>query len=764
MATRAPLSEVLSTEITQPTNATVFIVSDQGTEGKLSVANAITLLATTGDKGDPGIPGYWGSVGYVGSTGTQGVQGIPGFTGSTGTQGNIGWTGSRGTTGTTGFVGSQGLPGVGYDGSRGFVGSTGYTGSTGTTGYTGSEGERFFTATNVGGGIAGAIPIQKSSSSTAFIAPGNNGNLLRYNTVTSTATWISTSTLTVGYATNSDKEYITSLTSAEVTPTKYLTMVSGVAGYYDVGAISDISYHTNNKTLTSPAMTITNTTTSLSALTGALVVKGGVGVAGDLQVGGTITANKLVIQFTTITSVSVTTDDVTTINNTTQATSSSTGALVVAGGVGIARDLRVGGTIYGIVSGGISIATNLAGGTAGQMPYQSAPSTTVFLGAGTSGNLLVSNGASAVGPVFRSTSSISVGAAVNLIGGIPWALPYQSAANTTLFIAPGAADTVLTSNGTSLSWQPSPTSARANTATNIANGGPGQLLYQSAPGVTAFAATGTIGQILLSNGTNAGGPVFTNTSSIKVNGSVTSDNLGGGLQGYIPIQSAAGQTRFIATGNVGQVLQMATGNTATWVDLSAVGAGTSNTATNIAGGGPGRIVYQVGSGQTGFASSGTQGSVLVSSGGQYGTPVFQNTLTLTSSLSSTGTSTGALQVVGGVGFGGDLNVGGNINSLKEITAYYGTPSDIRLKTNITPIDNGLAKVITLSGITYNLKTNEAHKEAGIIAQELLKVLPEVVIERDDGFLTVKYERIIPLLIEAIKDLSNEIEILKKRMP
>ena len=71
----------------------------------------------------------------------------------------------------------------------------------------------------------------------------------------------------------------------------------------------------------------------------------------------------------------------------------------------------------------------------------------------------------------------------------------------------------------------------------------------------------------------------------------------------------------------------------------------------------------------------------------------------------------------------------------------------------------------MSGITYNLKENQdsPHKEAGVIAQELLKVLPEVVIERADGFLTVKYDRIIPLLIEAIKDLSNEIEILKKRI-
>lgn len=768
MAIRESIDIVSSStrNVSQPdAGRTLFIVSDSGVEGNLTVAEAQSLLSTSGFAGSRGADGYWGSTGYTGSTGTQGVQGITGFTGSTGTQGIPGFTGSRGFVGSTGYVGSQGIPGVGYAGSAGFTGSTGTQGVTGYTGSTGTPGQSYYTATNIAGGVAGAIPIQLSNSSTTFILPGSDGSLLRYNTVTNTATWVSTSTLMVGGATNSDKEYIIGLTTTEVSPTKYLTMVNGVAGYYGVGASSNLSYNTNNKILTSPGMLITNTTSSVSTLTGALIVAGGVGIGGDLQVGGTITANKLVIQYTTITTVSVTTDDITAINNPTNSVSSSTGALVVQGGVGIGKDLRVGGTIYGVVSGGIAIATNLANGTVGQMPFQTSPNNTSFIAAGQSGQLLMSNGSSVVGPAFRNTASIAVGYAGNLLGGSNWSLPYQTGTNQTSFLALGAANTILTSNGTSFSWAPNTTGGTVNSATNITNGNAGQILYQSAPGVTSFAATGTVGQILLSNGTNAGGPLFTSTSSIYVNNARFADNLTGGAQGYIPIQSAAGQTRFIVAGVAGQILQMQAGNTATWVDISVVTSGVANTATNLAGGGAGRIAYQYGVGQTGFTNSGTQGNVLVAGGGQYGTPVFQNTLTLSGTTVSTSTTTGALTVAGGVGIQGDLFVGGNINSLKEITAYYGTPSDIRLKTNITPIDNGLAKVITLSGITYNLKTNQdSDKEAGIIAQDLLKVLPEVVIERDDGFLTVKYDRIIPLLIEAIKDLSNEIEILKKRIP
>jgi hypothetical protein len=85
------------------------------------------------------------------------------------------------------------------------------------------------------------------------------------------------------------------------------------------------------------------------------------------------------------------------VTDTTNSISTSTGALVVAGGVGIASDLRVGGTLFATVTS----TNNLAGGTAGQVPYQSAPSTTSFFGPGTAGNVLVSNGTSA--PSYNNT-------------------------------------------------------------------------------------------------------------------------------------------------------------------------------------------------------------------------------------------------------------------------------------------------------------------------------------------------------------------------
>ena len=106
------------------------------------------------------------------------------------------------------------------------------------------------------------------------------------------------------------------------------------------------------------------------------------------------------------------------VTTTTPSTSITTGALTVAGGVGITGDLYVGGTFYGnvSVSGTITTATNIGGGTAGQVPYQTGPGATSFFGPGTAGNVLVSNGTSA--PTYNNTLALSgTTAATNATSG-----------------------------------------------------------------------------------------------------------------------------------------------------------------------------------------------------------------------------------------------------------------------------------------------------------------------------------------------------------
>ena len=105
-----------------------------------------------------------------------------------------------------------------------------------------------------------------------------------------------------------------------------------------------------------------------------------------------------------------------------------------------------------------------------------------------------------------------------------------------------------------------------------------------------------------------------------------------------------------------------------------------------------------------------------------------------------------------------LDVDGTIRATADVIAY----SDERVKENIKTIDNSLEKVNKLRGVEFN-KIGEDHKSIGVIAQEIEKVIPEVVRTDDEGMKSVAYGNITGVLIEAIKDLKAEIEELKKQI-
>ena len=123
---------------------------------------------------------------------------------------------------------------------------------------------------------------------------------------------------------------------------------------------------------------------------------------------------------------------------------------------------------------------------------------------------------------------------------------------------------------------------------------------------------------------------------------------------------------------------------------------------------------------------------------------------------------------------------GRIDAGNDIVAY---SSDRRLKTNIQPLVSSLVKVQSLNGFTYHWN-DLAHKLAGfntesrlvgVYAQEVQRILPEAVklapFDNDgtdrsisgENYLTVQYEKLVPLLIEAIKELKAEVDELKRRL-
>ena len=198
----------------------------------------------------------------------------------------------------------------------------------------------------------------------------------------------------------------------------------------------------------------------------------------------------------------------------------------------------------------------------------------------------------------------------------------------------------------------------------------------------------------------------------------------------------------------------------------------------------------ISSGGTGITSTPANGTLLIgTSGGGYSSA----TLTGTANRITVTNSSGGITLSGpqdlasssNVQFG-SLGVGtaasattGEIRATADITSYY---SDERLKENIEIIPNALDKVMLLRGVTYNSNQlaesfgyKNKEKQVGVLAGDVQKVLPEVVkpapfdillfenteISRSgENYKTVQYEKLIPLLIESIKELKIEIDKLK----
>ena len=131
-------------------------------------------------------------------------------------------------------------------------------------------------------------------------------------------------------------------------------------------------------------------------------------------------------------------------------------------------------------------------------------------------------------------------------------------------------------------------------------------------------------------------------------------------------------------------------------------------------------------------------------------------VTLPNNITSSSKTTGALVVTGGVGISGALHVGG------DITAF--SASDVSLKENITPISNAVDKVRSISGNTFTWNEKSVYngeEGTGIIAQEIEALgLPGVTETRENGVKAVRYDRLVPLLIEAIKELDTKVKSLE----
>lgn len=166
--------------------------------------------------------------------------------------------------------------------------------------------------------------------------------------------------------------------------------------------------------------------------------------------------------------------------------------------------------------------------------------------------------------------------------------------------------------------------------------------------------------------------------------------------------------------------------------------------------------------------------------GLYGSGSASNVISGSTTIGSLTPGPGVFNVVGRTNLSGSttitgsLGVGvtpsattGRIDASNDIVAF--STSDARLKTDVQPISDPINKLSSIEGVTF--KWIDEHKpihgyegtDVGVIAQQIQQVLPEAVRENNTGYLSVRYEKIIPLLIEAIKDQQNQIDELKAKL-
>jgi hypothetical protein len=699
------------------------------------VSTATSINSTTGAlvvAGGIGVKGniYAGNIytngQLIGASSTTATNLSGGTVGSIPIQSGLGQTGFIPISSTSGYV----LMAVGITATWVSTSSLGISASGGNS-------------NNIQGGTTGALLYQSAPGTTSFIGIGPAGTLLQSNGTT--ATWVSSSTFGAGF--------------------------SG-------GTVA-------NSTIFQNTVTLTSSTISVSTTTGALIVQGGIGVGGNVNIAGTVTGGGIRTTSTSTAPSNPTVGDIwyvtgsdivarytsdgtstywldmsgpsfagigPTVNvtnpdfNTGTLVSRSVNALNLSGGApgaipyqtqfGVTTFVGIGPTAFvltsngtqpvwqalaGIASGSATTASNIALGFPGAIPYQNNTGSTVFTGPGSQGDILISQGIN--GPTFVSTAQINVSYATTasaLTGGTLGSIPIQSAFGKTGFIPlSSTSGYVLQVVGNTATWVSTSTlgigiayntntlvaqaitatfafyantSSLAVTATNIAGGLVGQIPYQTNTGTTAFFGPGTLGQLLVSQGTST--PQYVNTAAIHVGAaqySQTSNNLSGGTAGQIPYQYTPGNTLFLGPGTAGQLLMSGSTNGPLYANTASIhvaaaqyavtatnllSTGTTHvqtaqfavTATNLSGGVAGGISYQQAPGTTSFIGIGPSGSILVSNGT---TSTFGNTISsliLTDNTNSSDTGTGALVVAGGAGIGNGLTVGGQVTILNDTSS------------------------------------------------------------------------------------------------
>jgi hypothetical protein len=566
------------------------------------------------------------------------------------------------------------------------------------------------------------------------------------------------------------------------------------------------------------AVNITATTLSTNKDTGALIVNGGAGIENDVYVGGIV----YIFESSTGTYSPVLTSSsggynggiitgAVFINNSTASTSPTTGALRVTGGVGIngslnsAPDARFNGIRFGRgLAAGVGSDTNLAagGGTGNDAPL-------AVLGAGALRNIGLGYGAGS--GITSSADNISIGyyAQKNKSAGDN----NVAIGSNALTVGVGASNVAIGSGALSIADGSSNTAVGLDALHQVAGQGnvglgyyAGRLLEVGDYNVIIGSydgqtIDGTDNNIVISDGAgnvriqidSTGKAVFGSgvASSSSTTGTVVVTG-GAGISGNLNVGGALGVTSTITSSSITNASSTTTGSIVT---LGGIGAGGNIHAAAFVGDGSGLTNVSA----AGFAGGTVSGATTFSS-----TVLFNNTATFSGGnvtinsprtlnfgsatrqmLNLFGTtfalgvqantlyyrSTSAFRwfragihsdTEGAPGSGGTqalvLDASSNLTATGNVTAY----SDERLKTDIEIITDPIGKILQLDGVTFT-RIDSGQRGLGVIAQQVQRVLPELIVVDENGYLSVAYGNLTGLLIEGVKAHEHDISQLKSQV-
>ena len=728
-----------------PVGSTIGGVNPGAIQIKAELAN-VNLLPASGTVGDgyliAGNLHVWNSTTW---SNLERIQGPIGATGAQGVQGNLGPVGSTGITGAAGtsvtILGSvanvnllppTAIDGSGYliegnlyvfasnvvtnigriqgpQGATGVIGLTGNTGATGVQGATGSI------------GLTGNVGLTGSTGATGIT--GNVG-----------ATGIQGATGVIGLTGNVGATGVQGATGSIG-----LTGATGATG--SIGSIG---------------LTGNTGSTGVQGATGSIGLTGNVGSTGSTgSTGATGISGLYIVSANVVTSnLIITLNDANVINaGYVLGPTGATGATGVTGNTGStgATGLQGATGVGSIGATGLRGATGEIGvtGNVGSTGVQGATGLYVVSANVVTSNLIIT---------LNNANVINAGYVLGPTGAT------GATGNT------GSTGVTGTTGATGLTGNVGATGSTGSTGP----AGTSVTILGTLPNSTSFPISGNVngdGYLVTGNLWVYTGNTFTNVGTIQGPQGAT------GSSGVIGDTGSTGATGL--TGNVGatganSTVQGSTGATGLTGNVGATGFGATGatgltgstglyiTSANVNGANlqitlnnsniiiAGSILGPTGA--TGLGATGLTGNVgATGATGQAG-----------------GFSTGSNGQVNSLGVGTTASgTAGEIRATNNITAYY---SDDRLKTKLGPITNALDKIKQLSGFYYQANEiaqalgYEVKQEVGVSAQEVQKVQPEVVAPApiDEKYLTVRYERLIPLIIEAIKELDEKVNELKDK--